>query len=266
MLELYHNDISVCAQKVRIALSEKNLDWQSHHINLVSGEQTNDEYLSINPKGLVPTLIDDGKIITESTLICEYLDEKYPSIPLRPGNLVERAGMRQWARIPDEGLHIACASISFAATFAKQLRAGFKDDAAFEQRLADMPDKARAERQRRILADRFEVPFVQEAVRVHDRLLTDLEANLKNQKWLAGDMYTLAEVCLTPYLERLDRLGLSPMWETGRPNVSNWFSRIRERPSYAAAISAFKPATYDDRLKQRGEGVWDEVAPILIAS
>ena len=47
MLELYHNDISVCAQKVRIALSEKNLDWQSHHINLVSGEQTNDEYLSI---------------------------------------------------------------------------------------------------------------------------------------------------------------------------------------------------------------------------
>ncbi len=262
MLELYHNDISVCAQKVRIVLAEKGLEWTSHHINLVAGEQTDPAYLAINPKGLVPALIDDGRPVLESTLICEYLDEAYTTPPLRPADLVERARMRRWARVPDEGLHVACASVSFAAVFARQLRAGF-DEAGFERRLAAMPDQARAERQRHILADRFEVPFVQDAVRLNDHVLGELEAELEGRSWLAGEAYSLAEACLTPYLERLDRLGLAPMWEEARPRVADWFERIRARPSYAAGITAFAPATFDDRLKERGEGVWSEVAPIL---
>ena len=90
-----------------------------------------------------------------------------------------------------------------------------------------------------------------------------MEAGLENRSWLAGEAYSLAEACLTPYLERLDRLGLSPMWVGGRPRVADWFDRIRERPSYDSAITAFVPATYDDRLKKLGEGVWSEVAPIL---
>ena len=53
MLELYHNDISVCAQKVRIVLAEKRLDCISHHINLVAGEQTAPEYLA-SPQGCRP--------------------------------------------------------------------------------------------------------------------------------------------------------------------------------------------------------------------
>ena len=66
MLELYHNDISVCAQKVRIVLAEKNLEWTSHHINLVAGEQTDPKYLAIHPKGVVPALIDDGRVVLDS--------------------------------------------------------------------------------------------------------------------------------------------------------------------------------------------------------
>ena len=53
------------------------------------------------------------------------------------------------------------------------------------------------------------------------------------------------------------------MWEETRPRVANWFDRIRARSSYAAGITAFAPTTFDDRLKERGEGVWSEVAPIL---
>jgi glutathione S-transferase len=263
MLELYHNDISVCAQKVRIVLAEKGLEWTSHHINLVAGEQTDPAYLAIHPKGVVPALIDDGRVVLESTLICEYLDEVYPAASLRPADLVERARMRRWARIPDEGIHVACASVSFAAAFARQTRARY-DEAGYERRMAAMPDPARAERQRRILADRFEVPFVQDAVRLQDRMLGEMEAALDGRLWLAGDAYSLAEACLSPYLERLDRLGLSPMWERARPRVADWFDRVRARPSFAAGITDFVPATLDDRLKERGEGVWSEVAPILV--
>ncbi len=160
--------------------------------------------------------------------------------------------MRQWACLPDDGWHLACGSVSFAAAFAQQLRANY-DDAGFEARLAAMPDPARAEHQRQILEKRFDAPFVRDAVLFQDRALADIEVRLTQRPWLAGDDYSLAEACITPYLERLDRLGLSSMWEGCRPNVSSWFNRIRARPSYTKAISEFPPATYDDRLVEQGK-------------
>jgi len=261
-LELYHDNISVCAQKVRLVLAEKSIDWVDRHIDLMTGAQTDPAYLAIHPKGLVPALVHDGRPITESTLICEYLDEAFPEPALRPADLVERARMRRWARLPDDGWHIACGSVSFAAVFAHQMRANY-DEAGFAARLAAMPDPARAERQRQILEHRFDVPMVRDAVLFQDRALADMEARLSESPWLAGDMYSLAETCIIPYRERLDRLGLSSMWEASRPHVADWFDRVRARPSFAEAISAFAPQGYDDRLKDRGEGVWDEVRPIL---
>ena len=57
MLILYHHNISVCAQKVRIALAEKDLSWQGVHIDLMQGEHLKPEFLKINPRGLVPVLV-----------------------------------------------------------------------------------------------------------------------------------------------------------------------------------------------------------------
>ena len=75
MIELYHNDMSVCAQKVRFALGEKALQWKSHHLNLRAGDQQKPEYVKLNPNAVVPTLVDGGSVIIESTVICEYLDD-----------------------------------------------------------------------------------------------------------------------------------------------------------------------------------------------
>ncbi len=61
MLELYHHGSSVCAAKVRFALAEKKLAWKSHYLDLLKGDQFNPEYLKINPKAVVPTLVHDGR-------------------------------------------------------------------------------------------------------------------------------------------------------------------------------------------------------------
>ena len=84
MIELYHNDMSVCAEKVRFALAEKAIPWTSHHLNLRAGDQQKPEYLKLNPNALVPTLVDNGTVIIESTVINEYLDDAYPELRLRP--------------------------------------------------------------------------------------------------------------------------------------------------------------------------------------
>src|SRR5712672_4594916 len=78
MLKLYTAHNSICTQKVFLTLIEKGLEWQSEYIDLFKNEQYRPEYLRLNPKGVVPTLIHEGHAIVESTLICEYLDEIFP--------------------------------------------------------------------------------------------------------------------------------------------------------------------------------------------
>src|SRR6266540_2059859 len=84
MLALYHNDMSLCAQKVRVCLAEKGLEWESRHLVLRAGEHQQSWYRKLNRRAVVPTLLDGDKVIPESNVILEYLDETYPDPPLAP--------------------------------------------------------------------------------------------------------------------------------------------------------------------------------------
>jgi glutathione S-transferase len=66
---------------------------------------------------------------------------------------------------------------------------------------------------------------------VFEKTVAEMETQLGKTTWLASDMYTLADAEITPYIERVDRLGLAGLWES-RPRVADWFARIKARPSY----------------------------------
>ena len=93
MLTLYTFHNSICTQKVFIALAEKDLGYDEHLINLFAAEQYDPEYLKLNPKGVVPTLVHDGRAIPESSLICEYVDEMWPNSPLIPDDAFLKSRM-----------------------------------------------------------------------------------------------------------------------------------------------------------------------------
>ena len=261
MLILYHHNISVCAQKVRIALAEKDLSWQGVHIDLMQGEHLKPEFLKINPRGLVPVLVHDGDPIYKSTIILEYLEDAFPQTPLRPIDPKARARMRIWEKWPDDGLHVACGTLSYACIFAEQVRSNH-DRAELEERLAKLPDKARAARQRTLLELGFEAPFVKDAILLHDKVLAEMERQLAGQNWLGSADFSLGDVAMIPYVVRMDRLGLSKMWDH-RPQIHGWYERVRSRPSFATAITAFKSDTYDDELATRGIDVWPKVEAVL---
>lgn len=98
MLTLYHYGPSVSSAKVRVILAEKQMRWESKTVDLAKGEQFSPFYLALNPAGVVPTLLHDGRTVRESLVICEYLEEAFPRLALAPVNPVIRARMRVWCK------------------------------------------------------------------------------------------------------------------------------------------------------------------------
>ncbi len=107
MIKLYGYWRSTAAYRVRLALNIKQISYSQQSIHLVKdgGEQHKPEYQSLNPQGLVPTLVDDGVAIGQSIAILEYLEEKYPQHPLLPSPLADRAVTRQLCQIIASDLH-----------------------------------------------------------------------------------------------------------------------------------------------------------------
>ena len=112
MLELYHNINSVCAQKVRIALAEKGQPVKEHLLTL-QGDQNDPAYMKLNPNGVVPTLVHDGNVIVESSLILYYIDEAFPDPPLMPKTPAARHRVRLYNKLIDEYMHNACTIMTF---------------------------------------------------------------------------------------------------------------------------------------------------------
>src|SRR5690554_1156746 len=100
-LVLYHGWTSSASRRVRLYLEEKGLTYESHEIDLAAQQQHSPEYLRINPNGVIPAIIHDGRALHESATICEYLEEVFPEPSLCPSDPYDRARMRNWVRHVD---------------------------------------------------------------------------------------------------------------------------------------------------------------------
>lgn len=264
MLELYHNDMSTCAQKVRLTLAEKALQWSGHHLDLRAGDQQKPEYLKLNPRGVVPTLVDKGGAVRESTVIMEYLEDEYPETPLRPADSFGRVQMRLWTKRLDEGHHdIGTATLSMGIAFRFQYLEKGKE--ACEALVARIPDSLRRERRRDVIDNGVDAREFRTAVTMWEKLLTDMETALGDSPWLAGESYSLADAAWTPYLTRLDHLNLL-QWISKRPKLTGWYERVRARPSYATAITKWNNRKYIDLMTEKGAEAWPKIRKMLETS
>ena len=244
MLELYHFPGAICAQKVRIALAEKNLSWESR---VTLSELRSPDYLKLNPNGYVPTLLHDRNVITESRVINEYIDDAFPAPALLPATPFDRARVRLWTKQIDDGLHLSVYVLTFTAAF----RTRYLDMSPQELDLA-LPLTYPIKRQYtlELLEQGFESPIFALAVARFRKLLADMEAALSHSIWLVGASYSLADVDFTPYLRRMDDLGLWPLLRDSHPNVRRWFAATQARPSYKTAILDWVDAEAEDRNRQ----------------
>jgi glutathione S-transferase len=250
MITLYHNDMSVCAAKVRTALAEKELKWDGIHLNLRSGDAQKPDYIKLNPNAVVPTLVHDSKTLIESTVICEYIDDTWSENPLKPTDSWGRAQMRLWTKQLDEGVHASVGALSFCIAFRHQWLERSDDDRA--KWLAGIPQPDRRQRSQSILELGLGSPYFEPAVRRYVKLFDDFEVALGKTLWLAGDTFSLADVGYAPYLARLRHLGLDILFDR-RPRVSEWSRRVARRPSVQEGVSRWFNPKYLELFEKKRE-------------
>ena len=258
--KLYHAHISTCSQKVRLALSEKGVEFDNQVMNLRAGDQYADTYRQLNPNAVVPTLVNGADVIRESTVINEYIDEAFNGPPLLPAAPGARATVRLWTKQLDEGVHAAIVVLSFCIAFRNDFLA--RTEAEMQEFFQRMNNPQRQAFYQSAIAKGLDHDEIPPALARYNKLLTDMETALTGNDWLVGSDYTLADIGLTPYLLRLEHLGLAPMW-ADLPRVTDWYSRVRQRTSYAEAIEAWLAAPAVEGMQKAGAGAWPKISKLL---
>ena len=265
MLELYHHGSSACSAKVRFALAEKRLEWNGRYVDILAGEQLSPAFLAVNPKGVVPVLVHDGRVIPESTVICEYVEEVFSAHPIYPEDAFERAKTRIWTKAVDEELHPACSAVTYIVSHRHTiLRRGATG--SFEEFLERAGTEGRTARERKWLWIRqgLEAPGAADMLRVYDGYLHKMEAALEHADWLVGGRFSMADIALAPYLFRLASLSMTRLWTHGRlPRVELWWRRVRTRPAFIGAIANCMPPELAEEMRSNGEKARPEIEAML---
>lgn len=246
MLTLYHYDRSTAAQRVRLALEEKGIAWQSLVVDTARGDVENlpEDYHRLNPKGLVPVIIHDATAIPESLVILEYLDETFPSVPLRPAAPADRARMRLWMRKIDESVHVASRIIGVCIVNRHIYKE--KSEAKIQDYYGSMKDGVRRRNDLVNIEHGLDSPLLPDAIRTFRTLFEEMDSWLSRAPWLAGERYSLADISLVVYVRRLESFMMAPLWEE-LVHLNEWYRRIVERPAYIRAIVDWGDITEAER-------------------
>ena len=239
-LTLYHTLFSTCSQKVRFALAKKGLPFESRIVDLSKGEHLEDWYLAINPNGVVPSLVYEGLGITDSSVICEFLDEVFPDPPLSPRTPVNRAAMRAWMRYFEEVPTAAIRAPSFNALFAKGIAS--RGEAENRRQRERMP--LRKQFYAKLGDEGFPQAMVDESIERLDACLARVErATFDAGPFLLGQQLTIADITLLPSIVRMEDLGMADRW-SGMPGVSRWYEAMQQDEAFATSYlpgSRFTP-------------------------
>jgi len=264
MIDFYHSPGSSCCVKVRFLLNEKGIEYREHLIDLRRGDQLTPAFRTLNPKAEVPVLVHDGFVLPESTVIMEYIEDKFPEPPLRPASPETRARMRLWTKWPDEGGHIAYSSLAFAVSHRHQ--AHDPTPGWVEAQLTEKPDAIRQARQKQAIDLGLDDPALAATMRKMDKMIRDMQAALSDKEWLADDRFSLADIALIPYVVRLDVMTLLEIWRDDCPRVFEWLQAVRRRRGYRPTYEILDRSRTHQLMRENGIAAFEKLRSLVQAA
>lgn len=219
MIKLYEFPLSPFSRKVKVVLHEKNIPFEGVFVDLFTGEAKTEAYLKLNPFGRVPVLVDGAAVLYESTVINEYLEEKFPVPPLLPKDPLKRAKARMMDEAFDNYFMSALGPI-FTEKFMKP--AGQANEAVIQENMAKL-----------------------------DGVLRVLEKELDGKDYLAGE-FSLGDIGFAVQLPRAESMfGLKL---GGYARLQAWLKRVTARPAYQKSepSAEFMKGFQEAMAKMRG--------------
>ncbi|HEY8152901.1 MAG TPA: glutathione S-transferase family protein [Myxococcota bacterium] len=198
-MEVYDNPFSPYAFKVRAALYEKNAPHEKREIQKRADHA---KLLRVNPRGEVPCIVEEGVAISDSKVICAWLEERFPEPPLLPRDPLARARCRYLELKSDNEIDPAVLVLGILKTMKPELA-------------RDVPES---------------LPKTEQALARH---YAYLERELAGRDWFLGD-FSLVDIALTPHLRSAAFLGCPPGDQ--HPALSAWLARGAARPSLKRAM------------------------------
>lgn len=229
-LKLYNFPQSTCSQKAHLTLWEKGIDFDDRPVDSKKREHLSDWYLKLNPNGVVPSLIHDGSVVLESSVIMEYLEEVFPNVPLVPEDPVERATMRKWLRyfeeVPTPAVRVPSFNQYLSRRFDKLTQQEFDEFVNSHPIRKQFYKKMKKE-------DGFDERETDSALDRLSQTLARMEKGLTESggPWLMGNRLTLADYAIAPTIDRMADLGLEELW-ADLPKVTAWFAHMKSRSAY----------------------------------
>lgn len=216
MRRLYHLWLSPASRAVRILLAEKNLEFT---LQVEPIWDRRSEFMAMSPTGDVPVLVEaEGATISDGSTICEYLEEAYPEVQLMPGDPAEKAEIRRimaW----------------FNVKFQREVTRNLVDEKVMKRFMGMGEPNTKA------------IRVGMHNITYHMDYICYLA---ERRTWLAGDVFSLADIVAAAQLSCLDYLGDVP-WDDFE-QAKNWYARIKSRPSFRALlgdrIGGLKPADH----------------------
>ena len=209
----------------------------------------------MNRDAVVPTLVDDGLVVVESSLILEYLDRVHNGGALMPQGGAAEVTARHWL-LRCIGIHDAINSLTFSTANRDQILAS-RTPEEIAASIAKMPNPAMRAKRRDLLENGLASEHVGQALLTMRRTLGDMEAALATGDWMGGAAFGITDIAVIAYIDRVERLGFGAMWEGGR--VGDWLAAMQARDSYGTEVAGRIPAAVAEAMRRAGSAHADEV-------
>lgn len=229
---LYHWEPNANSGKPMLALMEKGVPFASHYLDLLNFDQHQPDYLAINPQGTIPAMIHDGRVLTESTAIMEYVDEAFDGPPLMPDDPRDRWRIRWWMKFMDQWLAPSFSMFGWSIFVGPAARQ--KDPEVLEAAIERIPLPERRVAWRKAIYGLFSEEEMAESQRRIALGIGMLEEALSEREWLASDRFSLADINGFNLAFALPLSQPDHANDTLTPHIMRWLRAIYARPATKA--------------------------------
>lgn len=237
MLELYHWEPVGHAARVLICLQEIGAKFESHYVDLLSFEQYAGDFLAMNPSGQVPVLRDGNEIMTESSLINEYLAESCPGAGLAPLDPLGWYRTQTWSKYIDYNLSSALATLGCREKLVGKLKERDRDE--LQGMIDAIPVPERKPAWQLAADDAYTDDMVANSERKLNLVIERMEGILADAEWLVGQQYSIADIDTFALMYSLRDLAPNIVNEESAPRTLAWLERIHARPAVKTALTKY---------------------------